>query len=145
MVVLITLGNRNYLISSLMKHAEINCICSVVIAHPEWNTTYSTVLIHQIFLVTHAESLDVLESWVVELFDEIKKAPRVPTNFKIEGPIWKAGKVYRLEAVKDVHVLDLSWTLPSLRQDYLKKSEDYLAHLLGHGNNSISSVLVLSS
>ncbi|KAJ0007818.1 hypothetical protein Pint_30499 [Pistacia integerrima] len=49
------------------------------------------------------------------------------------GPIWKAGKLYRLEAVKDVHILDLTWTLPCLRQDYLKKPEDYLAHLMGHG------------
>jgi nardilysin len=51
----------------------------------------------------------------------------------VEGPIWKAGLLYRLEAVKDVNILDLTWTLPCLHQDYLKKSEDYLAHLLGHG------------
>lgn len=47
--------------------------------------------------------------------------------------IWRTGKLYWLEAVKDVHVLDLSWILPSLRKDYMKKAEDYLAHLLGHG------------
>lgn len=49
-------------------------------------------------------------------------------------PIWTPGKLYRIEAVKDIHMLDVSWTLPSLRKDYMKKSEDYLAHLLGHGN-----------
>ncbi|KAL9320134.1 hypothetical protein ACSQ67_011973 [Phaseolus vulgaris] len=62
--------------------------------------------------------------------------------FSMEGPIWKSGKVYRLEAVKDVHILDLSWTLPCLHQQYLKKPEDYLAHLLGHeGRGSLLSFL----
>lgn len=51
-------------------------------------------------------------------------------------PIWKAGKMYRLEAVKDVHILDISWTLPCLRKDYLKKSEDYISHLIGHGKDN---------
>lgn len=79
------------------------------------------------------ESLDVLESWVVELFGAVKKGHQSKPDFKVEGPVWKAGKIYWLEAVKDVHMLDLSWTLPCLHQEYLKKPEDYLAHLLGHG------------
>nr|XP_027190387.1 nardilysin-like isoform X2 [Cicer arietinum] len=83
-------------------------------------------------VVIGGESLDVLESWVVELFGAVKKGPQVNPKFPVEGPIWKPGKLYRLEAVKDVHILDLSWTLPSLHQEYLKKPEDYLAHLLGH-------------
>lgn len=86
-------------------------------------------------LINNTESLDVLESWVVELFGAIKKGQANPV-FTVEGPIWKSGKVYRLEAVKDVHILDLSWTLPCLHQEYLKKPEDYLAHLLGHGKIS---------
>lgn len=80
-----------------------------------------------------AEPLDVLESWVVELFSSVKKGLQVKPDIGLDIPIWKSGKTYRLEAVKDVHVLDLSWTLPSLRKDYMKKAEDYLAHLLGHG------------
>lgn len=80
-----------------------------------------------------AESIDVLESWVVELFANVKKGPQVNLEFKVDVPFWKAGKLYRLEAVKDVHILDLTWTLPCLRQNYLKKPEDYIAHLLGHG------------
>lgn len=80
-----------------------------------------------------AEPLDILESWVVELFANVQKGPGVKPEFSVKEPIWKAGKLYRLEAVKDVHILDLTWTLPCLRQDYLKKSEDYLAHLMGHG------------
>ncbi|CAM8952611.1 unnamed protein product [Rhodiola kirilowii] len=82
-------------------------------------------------VVIGGDSLDVLQKWVVELFGDVKKGSKKP-EFIERNPIWKAGKFYRLEAVKDVHVLDLSWTLPCLRADYLKKSEDYLAHLLGH-------------
>ncbi|PKI54674.1 hypothetical protein CRG98_024959 [Punica granatum] len=92
-------------------------------------------------VVIGGESLDVLESWVVELFGKVKKGAGALSELRMEVPIWKAGKVYRLEAVKDVHVLDLSWTLPCLRQEYLKKSEDYLAHLLGHeGRGSLHSL-----
>lgn len=69
----------------------------------------------------------------MELFGKIKKGPPVQFEYGKERAIWKAGKIYWLEAVKDVHVLDLTWTLPCLRQHYSKKSEDYLAHLLGHG------------
>lgn len=79
------------------------------------------------------ESLDVLENWVVELFGAVKKGHAEKPVFKVEGPIWQAGKIYWLEAVKDVHVLDLSWTLPCLQDQYLTKPEDYLAHILGHG------------
>lgn len=80
-----------------------------------------------------AEPLDVLEDWVVELFSNVKAGPSSRTNYKTDVPIWKVGKLYRLEAVKDVHVLELAWTLPCLHNEYLKKPEEYLAHLLGHG------------
>ncbi|KAG5514987.1 hypothetical protein RHGRI_036132 [Rhododendron griersonianum] len=83
-------------------------------------------------VVIGGETLDVLESWVLELFSNVKKGPPLKQEARTEVPIWKAGKLYRLEAVKDVHILNLSWTLPCLRKDYLKKSEDYLAHLIGH-------------
>lgn len=80
-----------------------------------------------------AEPLEVLERWVVDLFSSVKKGLQVKPETGLGIPIWNTGKLYWLEAVKDVHVLDLSWTLPSLRKDYTKKAEDYLAHLLGHG------------
>ncbi|KAK0597364.1 hypothetical protein LWI29_024553 [Acer saccharum] len=93
-------------------------------------------------VIIGGEPLDTLESWVVELFSNIKKGSNIKPKFSVEGPIWKAGQLYRLEAVKDVNILDLTWTLPCLRQDYLKKSEDYLAHLLGHeGRGSLHSFL----
>ncbi|KAF9670932.1 hypothetical protein SADUNF_Sadunf13G0120600 [Salix dunnii] len=93
-------------------------------------------------VVIGGEPLDVLESWVTELFAKVRKGPQTKPKFQVEGPIWKAGLLYRLEAVKDVNILDLTWTLPCLHQDYLKKSEDYLAHLLGHeGKGSLHSFL----
>ncbi|KAL2925501.1 Nardilysin-like [Bienertia sinuspersici] len=83
-------------------------------------------------VIVGGESLDVLESWVLDLFSDVKKGPSSKLEMEHEGPIWKAGKLYRLEAVKDVNILEISWKLPCLRKDYLKKSEDYLAHLIGH-------------
>ncbi|XP_052184105.1 nardilysin-like [Diospyros lotus] len=83
-------------------------------------------------VVIGGETLDILESWVLELFSGVKRGPPLKHDVRMELPIWKAGKVYKLEAVKDVHILNLSWTLPSLRDDYLRKPEDYLAHLIGH-------------
>lgn len=79
-----------------------------------------------------AESLNVLEQWVLELYGDVKTGPQVNMEFKAEGPIWEAGKVYRLEAVQDDHILQLAWTLPCLDQHYLKSPEFYLRHLLAH-------------
>ncbi|KAI3760352.1 hypothetical protein L1987_50746 [Smallanthus sonchifolius] len=83
-------------------------------------------------VVIGGESLDVLESWVLELFTKVKTSNASKSEVKPGLPVWSPGKIYRVEAVKDVHVLDLSWTLPCLRKSYLKKAEDYLAHLIGH-------------
>lgn len=83
-------------------------------------------------VIIGGETLDVLESWVLELFSKVKTSNALKSEVKQGLPIWSPGKIYRLEAVKDVHILDLSWTLPCLRKDYTKKAEDYLAHLIGH-------------
>lgn len=80
-----------------------------------------------------AESLDVLEQWVLELFGDVKNGPQVNLEFKAEVPVWNVGKLYRLEAVNDVHILQLAWTLPSLHQHYLKSPDYFLGHLLEHG------------
>ncbi|KAH9716767.1 nardilysin-like [Citrus sinensis] len=90
-----------------------------------------------VLLAIAAEPLDTLQSWVVELFANIRKGTQIKPQFTVEGTIWKAGKLFRLEAVKDVHILDLTWTMPCLHQEYLKKSEDYLAHLLGHEERNV--------
>ena len=52
----------------------------------------------------------------MELYGDVKKGPQVNLEFKAEGPIWKSGKLYRLEAVHDVHIMHLAWTLPCHRQ-----------------------------
>lgn len=68
-----------------------------------------------------------------ELFSDVIGGSQSSIKIESQLPIWKAGKVYRLQAVKDIHNLNLTWTLPCLRKEYLKKPDDYLAHLLGHG------------
>ncbi|XP_004300711.1 PREDICTED: insulin-degrading enzyme-like [Fragaria vesca subsp. vesca] len=83
-------------------------------------------------VVIGGESLDILEQWVLELFGDVKKGPQVNLEFKAEGPIWNVGKLYRLEAVNDVHILHLAWALPSLHQHYLKCPDYFLSHLLEH-------------
>ncbi|MCL7024740.1 hypothetical protein MKW94_013598 [Papaver nudicaule] len=83
-------------------------------------------------VIIGGESLDVLQEWVEELFNDVKGGSQSCIKIESQLPIWKAGKVYRLQAVKDIHNLNLTWTLPCLRKEYLKKPEDYLAHLLGH-------------
>lgn len=80
-----------------------------------------------------AEPLDILEEWVLELFSNVKNGHPSKTCASHDVPIWKPGKLYRLEAVKDVHALQLSWSLPCLHKEYLKKPEDYISHLMGHG------------
>ena len=82
-----------------------------------------------------AEPLDILEEWVMELFSNVKMGHQSKMSTGYDMPIWKPGKLYRLEAVKDVHVLELSWSLPCLHKEYLKKPEDYISHLMGHGKN----------
>ncbi|KAI3994183.1 hypothetical protein MKX01_012440 [Papaver californicum] len=83
-------------------------------------------------VVISGESLDVLQEWVEELLNDVKEGSQSSIKIESQLPMWKAGKVYRLQAVKDLHNLNLTWTLPCLREEYLKKLEDYLAHLLGH-------------
>ncbi|XP_030537462.1 nardilysin-like [Rhodamnia argentea] len=126
-------GNKKSLVDAIEKGINLReCILKL------FNDYYHGALMK--LVVIGGEPLDVLESWVVELFGKIKKGPPVQFEYGKERAIWEAGKIYWLEAVKDVHVLDLTWTLPCLRQHYLKKSEDYLAHLLGHeGRGSLHS------
>ncbi|CAA6669259.1 unnamed protein product [Spirodela intermedia] len=93
-------------------------------------------------VVIGGETLDILEDWVIELFGSIKQGSQREIVAKESMPIWKAGMLYRLEAIKDVHVLDLTWTLPCLHKEYLKKPEGYISHLMGHeGKGSLLSFL----
>ncbi|XP_020276491.1 nardilysin-like isoform X4 [Asparagus officinalis] len=92
--------------------------------------------------VIGGESLDILEEWVTELFSDVRKGHQSKMSSRNDMPVWKPGKFYRLEAVKDVHILELSWSLPCLHKEYLKKPEDYISHLMGHeGRGSLLSYL----
>ncbi|CAL4939261.1 unnamed protein product [Urochloa decumbens] len=93
-------------------------------------------------VIIGGEPLDVLEGWTMELFSKVKTGPLLDMAPKTDMPFWKSGKLYKLEAVRDVHSLFLSWTLPCLHKEYMKKPEDYLAHLLGHeGKGSLLYLL----
>lgn len=83
-------------------------------------------------VIIGGEPLDILEGWTMELFSKVKAGPLLDISPKTDMPFWKSGKLHKLEAVRDVHSLFLSWTLPCLHKEYMKKPEDYLAHLLGH-------------
>ncbi|CAD6203559.1 unnamed protein product [Miscanthus lutarioriparius] len=83
-------------------------------------------------VIIGGEPLDILECWTMELFSKVKAGPPLDIGPKTDIPFWKSGKLYKLEAVRDLHSLWLSWTLPCLHKEYMKKPEDYLAHLLGH-------------
>nr|CAB3500894.1 unnamed protein product [Digitaria exilis] len=83
-------------------------------------------------VIIGGEPLDILEGWTMELFSNVKSGPLLDMTPKTDMPFWKPGKLYKLDAVRDVHILYLSWTLPCLHKEYMKKPEDYLSHLLGH-------------
>ncbi|KAK9128210.1 hypothetical protein Syun_017007 [Stephania yunnanensis] len=89
-------------------------------------------------VVIGGEPLDTLQDWVLELFSNVKEGQPVKTKIHTEAPIWKSNSLYRLEAVKDIHSLDLTWTMPCLHKEYLQKPQDYLAHLLGHGKHFLA-------
>lgn len=70
----------------------------------------------------------------MELFEQVQAGGEKKLQFAWEGAIWKPGKIYRVESVKEQHLLSLNWPLPCLDHAYLKKPHDYISHLIGHGN-----------
>eukprot|EP00271_Cylindrocystis_brebissonii_P012852 TRINITY_DN32367_c0_g1_i1.p1 TRINITY_DN32367_c0_g1~~TRINITY_DN32367_c0_g1_i1.p1 ORF type:complete len:963 (+),score=199.34 TRINITY_DN32367_c0_g1_i1:121-2889(+) len=51
----------------------------------------------------------------------------------MEAPmLWEPGSLYWVASVKNQHQLNLTWTLPCLDGEYVKKPADYLSHLIGH-------------
>ncbi|PIA31419.1 hypothetical protein AQUCO_04900014v1 [Aquilegia coerulea] len=93
-------------------------------------------------VVIGGESLDILEDWVLELFSHVKEGPQLKVVALYNAPIWQSGKLYKLEAVEEVHSLNLTWALSCLNNEYLKKPQDYLSHLLQHeGKGSVYFIL----
>ncbi|XP_024542665.1 nardilysin-like isoform X1 [Selaginella moellendorffii] len=93
-------------------------------------------------VVLGGEPLATLKEWVTELFEDIPEGSSKPQRFSWNGPVWPAGKIYHVESVKDQHRLILSWVMPCLHTEYLKKPHDYLSHLIGHeGKGSLLQFL----
>eukprot|EP00850_Spirogloea_muscicola_P015894 SM000125S26099 [mRNA] locus=s125:384142:392192:+ [translate_table: standard] len=94
--------------------------------------------------VIGGEPLDVLEAWVRELFGDVKGpgGPRPLLSLGACPPLWEAGKLYRVDSVKDQHLLALAWPLPCLDWAYTRKPADYISHLVGHeGEGSLLALL----
>jgi nardilysin len=79
------------------------------------------------------EPLDTLKAWVMESFEKVKEGGLTPLKFPWDGPVWEPGSFYWVESVKDQHLLALTWPFPCLEAAYLKKPQDYISHLVGHG------------
>eukprot|EP00898_Chlorokybus_atmophyticus_P001398 jgi/Chlat1/2259/Chrsp17S08725 len=96
-------------------------------------------------VIVGGEPLDVLESWVRELFGPVRGPGPARLSYKDAGPPippQQTLRLHRLESVKDQHALHLNWALPSMFEAYQKKPEDYIAHLVGHeGKGSLLSLL----
>ncbi|XP_017891518.1 insulin-degrading enzyme isoform X2 [Ceratina calcarata] len=89
------------------------------------------------------ESLDDLESMVVELFSQVE-------NKDVEAPVWTQHPFderhfqhkWYVVPIKDMRNLYIIFPLPDLREHYKAAPARYIAHLLGHeGEGSLLSCL----
>ncbi|GLJ05210.1 hypothetical protein SUGI_0013800 [Cryptomeria japonica] len=99
---------------------------------------------HMKLAVIGGESLDMLEEWVMQLFGNVRKDVSQKLTFHNSEAlsIWKPGKMYWIAAMKDVHDLILTWPLPFLCTEYLKKPMEYISHLIcQQGSGSCLSLL----
>ncbi|KAF6165843.1 hypothetical protein GIB67_012740 [Kingdonia uniflora] len=97
-------------------------------------------------VVIGGETLNILQGWVMNLFSDVKQGREKhvkseETNMN-ELTIWKFGKLYSLLAVDDINWLFLTWTLPSLHNEYSKKAHEYVSHILENpdGKSSIAYI-----
>ncbi len=90
-----------------------------------------------------AEPLDTLKQWAIELFGKVSEGGEARLPFSWDDPVWESGRMYRVESVRDQHLLAMTWPLPCLQADYLTKPQDYISHLVGHGNANSSDDLCL--
>ncbi|EDO31509.1 predicted protein [Nematostella vectensis] len=91
--------------------------------------------------VCSKEPLDTLELWVEKLFST------VPNNYlffsKLPFEDSKFNKLYKVVPVRDIHQLEITWTLPCQQQHYRIKPLHYISWLLGHeGPGSVLSLLI---
>ncbi|KAI9920892.1 hypothetical protein PsorP6_000967 [Peronosclerospora sorghi] len=80
------------------------------------------------------EPLATLRGWAEALFATIPTSGRTYPTFGNEVPLdaSRLARVIQVHPVKDLRIIDLSWTLPSLHGDYLTKPTKILSHLIGH-------------
>ncbi|KAL7686292.1 putative metalloenzyme, LuxS/M16 peptidase, peptidase M16, middle/third domain-containing protein [Plasmopara halstedii] len=109
----------------------------------EFHTTYYSASIMKL-VIYGKESLATLKSWAEQLFADIKNTGRSFPTFGEAVPFddSRLARVVHVAPVKDLRVIDISWPLPSLYQDFMTKPTKILSHLMGHeGPGSILSFL----
>lgn len=84
-------------------------------------------------VVLGKESLDTLESWVRERFEQVqdKNKPRVKYSDDLFQPD-QMGNIVFVQPVKDTRGLEIIFPFPDQRHMYASKPASYLAHFLGH-------------
>uniref|UniRef100_T1J428 Nardilysin n=1 Tax=Strigamia maritima TaxID=126957 RepID=T1J428_STRMM len=108
-----------------------------------WQTYYSAQ--YMTLVVQSRETLSTLESWVKESFSQVPNNGLPAFNFDhfsnpFDGTLFY--KMYKVIPVKNIHQVELMWSLPSLQKHYRIKPHCYIFWLLGHeGEGSILSYL----
>lgn len=96
--------------------------------------------------VQSRHSLDELERMVREIFSAIpvrKPMPELSSLLSCEPfPLEQFAKLYKVQPVKKVNNVSLTWALPSLLHEYRTKPLEYISYVVGHeGNGSILAYL----
>eukprot|EP00890_Picochlorum_soloecismus_P003708 jgi/Picsp_1/4338/NSC_01845-R1_insulin-degrading enzyme-like len=95
-------------------------------------------------VVIAGEEVATLESWISELFSLVPRGNDLPLKFDAYGfPFEEEFTMSIIPSVCDEHKIGILFQLPSsLQKEYLKKSEDYVSHLVGHeGKGSLFDLL----
>lgn len=96
--------------------------------------------------VQSRHSLDELEQMINEIFSAIPKRKASTKLATIPCgdpfPLEQFTKLYKVQPVRKVNKLSITWTLPSLLQEYKTKPLEYISHVVGHeGAGSILAYL----
>ncbi|XP_016970028.1 insulin-degrading enzyme isoform X1 [Drosophila rhopaloa] len=130
-------GNKTTL-SEIPKSKNIDVRDELLKFHKKWYSANIMCL-----AVIGKESLDELESMVLEKFSEIE-------NKNVDVPDWprhpyadeRYGQKVKIVPIKDIRSLTISFTTDDLTQFYKSGPDNYLTHLIGHeGKGSILSEL----
>ncbi|KAK2144641.1 hypothetical protein LSH36_740g00013 [Paralvinella palmiformis] len=104
-----------------------------------YSAEYMTLVVQALY------PLDTLEEWVVDIFSSIpNNSHERPTFYHLSWPfdMVKYNKIYKMVPCKNENKLIISWSLPTLVNEYQSKPLSYLGFLVGHeGKGSIMSYL----